>query len=161
TAWTRAARSPLGSRMPPGGERGTAPSGRSRWSRILTVVSHSGGGDAHRSEECVVPDYRFINYETVDEGTIARIELNRPEARNAQNRGLLVELHEAFLRAEADDQVRVVILSGAGPMFSSGHDMGSKVAMEEYLPGPGQLATRAPNRGAGGCAENLLLQECL
>ncbi len=53
--------------------------------------------------------------------------LNRPEARNAQNRGLLVELNDAFLRAEADDEVRVVILGGTGPMFSSGHDLGSKV----------------------------------
>ncbi|TMK89284.1 MAG: enoyl-CoA hydratase [Actinobacteria bacterium] len=106
-----------------------------------------------------MPDFRFINYETIDEGTIVRIELNRPEARNAQNRGLLVELHEAFLQAEADDQVRVVILSGAGPMFSSGHDMGSKVAMEEYLPGPGQHPTRTINGGTRGGAENLMLQE--
>ncbi len=104
-------------------------------------------------------DYKFINYDTIDEGTIVRIELNRPEARNAQNRGLLVELHEAFLTAEADDQVRVVILSGAGPMFSSGHDMGSKVAMEEYLPGPNQHPTRAGNGGTRGGAENLMLQE--
>ena len=52
--------------------------------------------------------------------------LNRPDSRNAQNRGLLVELNEAFLQAEADDEVRVVILGGTGPMFSSGHDLGSK-----------------------------------
>ena len=61
---------------------------------------------------------RFITYETLDDGRIARIMLNRPEARNAQNRGMLVELHEAFLEAEADDEVRVVILGGIGPMFS-------------------------------------------
>ena len=48
-------------------------------------------------------DYRFLTYELIDEGRIARIMLNRPDARNAQNRGLLVELDEAFLRAEADD----------------------------------------------------------
>ena len=54
--------------------------------------------------------------------------LNRPETRNAQNRGLLVELDEAFHRAEEDDKVRVVILGGVGPLFSSGHDMGSKEA---------------------------------
>ena len=52
--------------------------------------------------------------------------LNRPDSRNAQNRGLLVELNDAFLAAEADDEVRVVILGGTGPMFSSGHDLGSK-----------------------------------
>ena len=60
-------------------------------------------------------DYQYLTYETLDDGTIARIMLNRPEARNAQNRGMLVELHEAFLVAEADDDVRVVILGGVGP----------------------------------------------
>ena len=43
-------------------------------------------------------DYRFVTYEVLDEGRIARIMLNRPDARNAQNRGLLVELNKAFLR---------------------------------------------------------------
>ena len=48
-------------------------------------------------------EYKYIQYETVDDGRIARIILNRPKARNAQHRGLLVELHDAFLAAEADD----------------------------------------------------------
>jgi enoyl-CoA hydratase/carnithine racemase len=53
-----------------------------------------------------VPDtYEYVLYETVDDGRIARIMLNRPDARNAQNRGMLVELNDAFLRAEADDEV--------------------------------------------------------
>ena len=93
------------------------------------------------------PDYKFVTYETLDEGTIARIMLDRPDARNAQNRGMLVELNDAFLRAEADDQVRVVILGGNGKMFSSGHDLGSKVSVEEYTPGPNQHPTRAINGG--------------
>ena len=80
-------------------------------------------------------EYKFVKYETFDEGRVVRILLNRPEARNAQNRGMLVELDEAFLAAEADDEVRVVILGGEGLMFSSGHDMGSKVSMEEFAPG--------------------------
>jgi enoyl-CoA hydratase len=101
----------------------------------------------------------FVLYETHDQGTIARITLNRPEARNAQNRGLLVELHDAFLRAEADDQVRVVILCGAGPLFSAGHDMGSKVSLEEMMPGPGQHPTRQINGGTRQAAESLMLQE--
>jgi enoyl-CoA hydratase len=83
-------------------------------------------------------EYEFISYETLDEGAIARIMLNRPKQRNAQNRGLLVELNEAFLAAEADDDVRVVILGGMGPMFSAGHDMGSKQAIAEQVPGPDQ-----------------------
>jgi len=102
---------------------------------------------------------KFVQYETHDEGTIARITLNRPEARNAQNRGLLVELHEAFLRAEADDEVRVVILCGAGPLFSAGHDMGSKVSLAEMMPGPDQHPTRRINGGTRKAAESLMLQE--
>ena len=49
------------------------------------------------------PEYKFVTYETFDDGLIARILLNRPESRNAQNRGMLVELNDAFLAAEADD----------------------------------------------------------
>jgi enoyl-CoA hydratase len=102
---------------------------------------------------------RYVSYETLDGGTIARIMLNRPEARNAQNRGMLVELHDAFLKAEHDDTVRVVILGGVGPMFSSGHDMGSKAAQEERMPGPDQHPSYSGNGGTRKGAEQLMLQE--
>jgi enoyl-CoA hydratase len=104
-------------------------------------------------------DYRFVTYETLDEGTIARIMLNRPDQRNAQQRGLLVELNEAFLEAEADDNVRVVILGGNGPMFSSGHDLGSKQSMSEYTPGPDQHPSFQVNGATREGAEKLMLQE--
>ena len=100
-------------------------------------------------------DYDFITYETLDDGRIARILLDRPEARNAQNRGMLVELNEAFLRAEADDDVRVVILGGAGPMFTSGHDLGSKVSMDEVQ----NHQSWQENGGTRTGAERLMLQE--
>jgi enoyl-CoA hydratase len=103
-------------------------------------------------------DYQFVSYETLDDGQIARVMLNRPEARNAQNRGMLVELNEAMLRAEADDQVRVVILGGMGPMFSAGHDMGSKVSLEE-MSGPIVHPSRTINGGTRQGAESLMLQE--
>ncbi|HSZ35714.1 MAG TPA: enoyl-CoA hydratase [Acidimicrobiales bacterium] len=106
-----------------------------------------------------MPDYKYVQYETVDDGTIARIILNRPEARNAQNRGLLVELNDAFLAAEADDTVRVVILGGAGPMFSSGHDLGSKASREEYMPGPNQHPSHTINGATRKGSESLMLQE--
>src|SRR3569623_1031166 len=104
-------------------------------------------------------DYRFLTYEELDEGRIARIMLNRPDARNAQNRGLLVELNEAFLRAEADDTVRVVILGGHGPMFSSGHDLGSAVSRAEYTPGPDQHPSFQGLGANREGAEKLMLQE--
>ena len=102
---------------------------------------------------------RFIEYETLDDGKIVRIMLNRVESRNAQNRGLLVELNDAFLRAEEDDQVRVVILGGHGPIFSSGHDLGSPELREEMAPGPNQHPTWKVNGGTRLGAENRMLQE--
>lgn len=102
-----------------------------------------------------ITDDEFIRYEPLDDGRIVRILLNRPEARNAQNRGMLVELNDAFLRAERDDEVRVVILGGAGPMFTSGHDLGSKVAMDEIAEHPSWQENGATRKGA----ERLMLQE--
>ena len=104
-------------------------------------------------------DYQFVKYEAHDDGMIVRISLNRPEVRNAQSRGMLVELDDAFLRAEADDTVRVVILAGEGDLFSSGHDIGSKQALREYSPGPGQHPTMTVNGGTRQGAEHRMLQE--
>lgn len=104
-------------------------------------------------------EFEFVKYESLDDGAIVRISLNRPEQRNAQSRGMLVELDDAFGRAEADDAVRVVILAGEGKMFSSGHDIGSKQALAEYGPGPGQHPTRAINGGTREGAESRMLQE--
>lgn len=104
-------------------------------------------------------ELNFVKYETLDEGRVVRILLNRPEARNAQNRGMLVELDEAFGLAEEDDQVRVVILGGEGLMFSSGHDVGSKLSLEELWPGPNQHSTRKMNGGTREGTEGRMLQE--
>lgn len=54
---------------------------------------------------------------------VARIVLNRPESRNAQDTSLLYALNDAFDRAARDDDVKVIILAAAGPHFSSGHDL--------------------------------------
>jgi len=54
---------------------------------------------------------------------VARLMLNRPDARNAQDTHLLYELNGAFDRAAQDDDISVVILAAAGPHFSAGHDM--------------------------------------
>jgi enoyl-CoA hydratase len=104
-------------------------------------------------------EYEFVTYELIDEGSIARIMLNRPKQRNAQNRGMLVELNSAFLRAEADDAVKVVILGGNGPMFSAGHDMGSSQSVAEMTPGPTQHPSTLVNGGTRSGAERLMLQE--
>src|SRR2546423_14291315 len=62
-----------------------------------------------------------ILYEVVDR--VARITLNRPEKANAQSPDLLEALHEAWMRAAGDDEVRVIVLRAEGRHFSSGHDL--------------------------------------
>jgi enoyl-CoA hydratase len=105
-----------------------------------------------------VTDYQHLLVEHHDEGRIVRILLNRPETRNAQNRGLLVELGDAFLAAEADDEVRVVILGGVGPTFSSGHDISPANYRAEAM-GPDMHPTYGINGGTRKGAEFRMLQE--
>ena len=101
-----------------------------------------------------------VTYETLDEGRIARIWLDRPESQNAQSRTLLVQLDAAFTRAEADDQVRVVILAARGKNFSAGHDLGSEAALAERKPGPDQHPTfRSHGATLPGPTEKLYRQE--
>jgi enoyl-CoA hydratase len=64
---------------------------------------------------------KYIDYES--SVAIATITLNRPERRNAQNQELLDALNEAWERAAADPEVRVILLRANGPHFSAGHDM--------------------------------------
>ncbi|RJF77903.1 enoyl-CoA hydratase [Rhodopseudomonas palustris] len=54
---------------------------------------------------------------------VARIVMNRPEARNAQNLQMTYDLNAAFDDAVQDDAVKVIILAGNGPHFSAGHDL--------------------------------------
>ena len=56
-------------------------------------------------------------------GGIARIILDRPEKRNALNAELIQGLKDALRAADADAQVRVIALSGAGKDFCSGADL--------------------------------------
>jgi enoyl-CoA hydratase len=57
------------------------------------------------------------------DGAVCTITLNRPSAANAQSTAMLDELEAAFDRADADDDVRVVVLAAAGKHFSAGHDL--------------------------------------
>lgn len=65
--------------------------------------------------------YQFITVSKNDR--IAYITLNRPEKRNAFNEELVNELKSAFIKAEQDNQVKVVVLSGNGKAFSAGADL--------------------------------------
>src|SRR5690242_8042893 len=57
------------------------------------------------------------------EGAIGRITLNRPDKRNALNDELIAGIKGALRRADQDETVRAVILTGAGPDFCSGADL--------------------------------------
>jgi enoyl-CoA hydratase/carnithine racemase len=58
------------------------------------------------------------------DGPILVLTLNRPAAMNAISEELEYELHEALRRAARDDSVRVIVLTGAGNVFSAGYDLG-------------------------------------
>ena len=59
-----------------------------------------------------------------DRGAVRHITLNRPDKLNALNRATLSELLEAFEAAAADEAVRVIVLTGAGPKaFVAGADI--------------------------------------
>lgn len=67
--------------------------------------------------------YDNLEY-TVEESELrAEIALDRPEKRNALSTPLLRELEDALRDAEANDEVRAVVLTGNGPAFSAGYDM--------------------------------------
>ncbi|WP_059020787.1 enoyl-CoA hydratase-related protein [Mycobacterium sp. M26] len=78
-----------------------------------------------------------------DDGAVRTVTLNRPDVRNAIDIPLRIELADALEAADADDTVRVIILTGAGSTFCSGGDistmrvLGETEAMERV-----QLAQR-------------------
>ena len=76
--------------------------------------------------------YKNILIEKKDH--IAILTLNRPEKLNAINLELKNELYQALDELEADDDVRVVIMAGAGRAFSSGRDRGAPISeLPEFM----------------------------
>ncbi|HEX7051007.1 MAG TPA: enoyl-CoA hydratase-related protein [Longimicrobiales bacterium] len=80
------------------------------------------------------------------EDRVAAVTLNRPEKRNALDDRTVAELREAFLRAEADDAVAVVLLRGAGPDFCAGADLAQ---LEKIAAGAGPLENLADAEALG------------
>jgi len=69
--------------------------------------------------------------ETEDRGAVRHVVLNRPEKRNAFNQELVLAVGDALREAADDPEVRCVVLRGAGPLFSSGMDLGSLAALAD------------------------------
>src|SRR5262249_52813931 len=65
---------------------------------------------------------------------VVRLVLNRPDRRNALSCELLEALEAALARLAGDGSARVVVVSGLGPAFCSGHDLGEMVgcSAEQY-----------------------------
>ena len=78
---------------------------------------------------------------------VRRLTLNRPTKRNALSNGLRTELFAALAVADADPEIRVIVIRGAGPCFSAGYDLAQDPS--EPLPWP---ITRAD----GGWARHVL-----
>lgn len=83
----------------------------------------------------------MTTYETIlverPDPAVARIVMNRPAARNAQNLQMTYDLNAALDAAVQDDTVKVILLAGSGPHFSAGHDLRATTknkAGEDFLP---------------------------
>ena len=93
--------------------------------------------------------YETLLYEL--DGPILTVTLNRPEKLNAYTAIMGAELTDAFQRADADDAVRVVIVTGAGRGFCAGADIsGGAGAFDTKA--EGSVAFQAPGqaRAEGG-----------
>jgi 2-(1,2-epoxy-1,2-dihydrophenyl)acetyl-CoA isomerase len=74
-----------------------------------------------RSEEVAVPDFESLIWE--QEGYVATLTMNRPEKKNAMSYVMFNELEVAFQHVATADDVRCVVITGAGGAFCSGADL--------------------------------------
>jgi enoyl-CoA hydratase/carnithine racemase len=76
-------------------------------------------------------DYKYLKYEVSD--GILLLTLNRPEQMNAVSGAVCEEMLAAFDRADAEDDIRVVIVTGAGKAFSAGADLSAEAFKGNYF----------------------------
>jgi len=91
-------------------------------------------------------DYQDIRYELAER--IATITLHWPDMLNAFTRVMRDELLDAFSRADADDEVRAVIVTGAGGAYCAGADLSAGAATFDYARSEG--LTAQTHRDGGG-----------
>jgi enoyl-CoA hydratase/carnithine racemase len=81
-----------------------------------------------------LPDTDYRNLLVTQDGPAARIVLNRPEKRNALSLDLMEEMIAALREASAKPVNRAIVIEGAGPAFSAGHDLSEMIGRErEFL----------------------------
>ncbi len=91
--------------------------------------------------------YQQILYDIKD--NILTLTLNRPDQLNALTPLMREELIDAFDRADADDQVRAMIVTGAGRAFCAGADLNSGVKTFDYEARDGQMRADQHRDGGG------------
>ena len=92
---------------------------------------------------------QYVSYDT--DGAVCTITLNRPDKRNAVDGLVAAELREAFGRVEAEDALRVAVLTGAGGHFCAGADLsavGDPARRNELDPEGGGSGPMGPTRMA-------------
>ncbi|NPT46938.1 enoyl-CoA hydratase/isomerase family protein [Paraburkholderia sp. 1N] len=77
------------------------------------------------------------------DGSVARLTLNRPKAMNSLNLAMLAELDRRLTQIEADDEMRVLVLTGAGAAFCAGADLKEVLAGQTLGPGEADFLDRA------------------
>ena len=95
-----------------------------------------------------MPDYQEILYEV--EGPILTVTLNRPDKLNAFTFTMMNELIDAFDQADADDDIRAVIVTGAGRGFCAGADLAAGDSTFDYRDTSGKEARLEDARDGGG-----------
>jgi enoyl-CoA hydratase/carnithine racemase len=78
-----------------------------------------------------LPNTRYRNVSLTEDGPAARIVLSRPEKRNALSLELMEELIEALTEASGQATTRAIVIEGAGPAFSAGHDLSEMIGAED------------------------------
>jgi enoyl-CoA hydratase/carnithine racemase len=78
-----------------------------------------------------LPDTDFRNLRLTAEGSAVRILLNRPDRRNALSLELIEEMITALREVSGRAETRAIVIEGAGPAFSAGHDLSEMIGREE------------------------------
>jgi len=86
-------------------------------------------------KELTARDFATVILEKFTGKGVARINLNRPEKRNAINQQLIDDVLAALEDVRADKDIRVVVLKGNGPSFCSGLDLYFLRTLEQGTPG--------------------------
>lgn len=80
--------------------------------------------------ELMTKDGTAFRHLVVQSGTTASVTLDRPAKRNALSLELMEELTAALRQIAAAAETRAIVIAGAGPVFSAGHDLGEMVGRE-------------------------------